>query len=400
MKLLKSVLAILLAAPVFGADGALPGQQGLRVHEWGTFTSVAGESGGPQAWTALSGPADLPCFVYHLGNRCIKCALPSTPILTPPTVTASTVRMETPVLYFYAPQRMTLSVSVDFPRGWITEWYPQASTVTPEIPPGTKLPPLGQGHIEWNQVVVSPGSQAIVPVGEGASHYYAARKTDSDPIAVSGQSEKLIFYRGIANFPVPLWARVMDETRIELRNTGDRALPLAILFENRGGKIGYRTTRELSGSLQVEMPELTTDLDRLKRELANALVDMGLYQKEALAMIETWRDSWFEEGMRVFYLMPRRNVDAVLPLTVNPAPAATERVFVGRVEILSPFVRQSLGAALASGDTATLARYGRFLEPFAQRIGGGAKANAATSAFFQARQEEERRQFNSPSCVR
>ena len=406
MTLLKSALAILLAAPVFGSDGATPAQQGLRVHEWGTFTSVAGESGGPQAWAPLSGPSDLPCFVYHLGNRCIKCVLPSTPPSTPPTVTTSTVRMETPVLYFYAPRRMTLSVSVDFPQGWITEWYPQASNVTPEIPPGTqaRLPgpggAPGGGHIEWNQVVVSPGSPATGPIGAGASHYYAARNTDSHPIAVSGQSEKLIFYRGIANFPVPLWARVLDDTRIELRNTGDRALPLTILFENRGGKIGYRATRELSGALQIEMPELTAGLDRLKLDLANALVDMGLYRKEALAMIETWRDSWFEEGMRVFYLMPRRNVDAVLPLAVNPAPAATERVFVGRVEILSPYVRQSLRSALSSGDTATLAQYGRFLEPFAQRIPGGATANPATSAFFQARYDEARRQFDSPSCVR
>jgi hypothetical protein len=127
MKLMKSALAILLAAPVFGADGAPPAQQGLRVHEWGTFTSVAGESGGPQAWTPLSGPSDLPCFVYHLGSRSIKSVLPSTPTLTPPTVTTSTVRMETPVLYFYnfyTSQRMTLSVSVDFPQGWITVWFP------------------------------------------------------------------------------------------------------------------------------------------------------------------------------------------------------------------------------------------------------------------------------------
>ena len=117
-------------------------------------------------------------------------------------------------------------------------------------------------------------------------------------------------------------------------------------------------------------------------------------------MIETWRDSWFEEGLRVFYLMPRRSVDTVLPLDVDPAPAAIERVFVGRVEILSPFLRQSLATALSIGDIATLGKYGRFLEPFAQRIPGGSTANPATSAFFQARYDEARRQFDSPSCVR
>ena len=37
-------------------------------------------------------------------------------------------------------------------------------------------------------------------------------------------------------------------------------------------------------------------------------------------MIETWRDSWFQEGMRIFYLVPRQTVDAVLPLKIAPAP--------------------------------------------------------------------------------
>jgi hypothetical protein len=103
--------------------------------------------------------------------------------------------------------------------------------------------------------------------------------------------------------------------------------------------------------------------------------------------------------MRVFYLMPRPNVDALLPLDIKPAPVAIDRVFVGRVEILSPYLRQSLAAALSSGNTAVLAKYGRFLEPFAARIGGGAPANPATAAFFQSRYDELRQQFQSPSCV-
>lgn len=402
MRLLKSVFALLLVAPIFGSDGTVSTPNGLRVHEWGTFTSVAGESGEPQPWAPLAGAADLPCFVYHLGNRDVKVVLPSTPSRPLPTLTSSIVRMETPVLYFYAAQRMTLSVHVDFPQGWITEWYPQASQISPTIPGGSGMTrfPVGQGHIEWNQVEVSPGLRTTGPTGEGASHYYAARKTDSEPLVVSGQPEKFIFYRGVANFPVPLWVKVLDDTKLELRNMGDRTLPLAILFENRGGRTGYRTVRELSGASQVNMPELSADPDSLKKDLANALVDMGLYPKEAQAMIETWSDSWFEEGMRVFYLMPRRNLDSVLPIVVNPAPEATARVFVGRVEVLSPFMRQSLGAALASGDTATLSKYGRFLQPFAERIPGGSTANPATAAYFQARYDEAQRQFDTPACVR
>jgi hypothetical protein len=49
MSLLKSAFAVFLAAPVFGADTLAP-DQSLIVHEWGTFTSVAGEVGAAVQW--------------------------------------------------------------------------------------------------------------------------------------------------------------------------------------------------------------------------------------------------------------------------------------------------------------------------------------------------------------
>src|SRR5687768_18150308 len=41
----------------------------LTVHEWGTFTTVAGTDGRAMDWLPLSGPTDLPCFVYHYQNN-------------------------------------------------------------------------------------------------------------------------------------------------------------------------------------------------------------------------------------------------------------------------------------------------------------------------------------------
>jgi hypothetical protein len=86
-------------------------------------------------------------------------------------------------------------------------------------------------------------------------------------------------------------------------------------------------------------------------------------------MIETWRDSWFEEGLRVFYILPRRKVDALLPISIAPAPKQLARVFVGRVELLSPKMRDEIGNALATGNTAVLKRYGRFLAAFLHEMG-------------------------------
>src|SRR5690349_13368681 len=103
MQLLKCSLALALTMPLFAAD-AIRAAQPFVTHEWGTFTSVAGEDGRAVDWAPLSGPADLPCFVARLD-------LDKSPKWFP-----GLVRMETPVLYFYPPQNMTLSVHVDFPQ--------------------------------------------------------------------------------------------------------------------------------------------------------------------------------------------------------------------------------------------------------------------------------------------
>ena len=132
----------------------------------------------------------------------------------------------------------------------------------------------------------------------------------------------------------------------------------------------------------VDPPVLTGSLDSLCGDLERILVDQGLYADEAHAMVETWRDTWFEEGSRVLYIVPRRFIDKILPLTIAPAPSQIVRVFVGRLEIVTPATTEAVKTALASSDEVTLNKYGRFLEPILQRVraehsestqGGGAR---------------------------
>jgi hypothetical protein len=391
MQVLKCAFAVLLAAPIFGSGGNP--DSGVTVHEWGTFTTIADGAGGSEPWSPLGGASDLPCFVMHLNSMQYK-MMPSGP--TAPATQTVTVRMETPVLYFYSPRKTTVSVGVDFPKGLITEWYPHASKVSPG--PQLQLPPVRNGHIEWNAIEIAPGSQPELPQGAGASHYYAARDTDADPVRIGQDREKLLFYRGIANFSAPLSARFTGDSSLELRNAGGDPLALAVLFENRGGHIGYRVMHGLRGAESIETPALTAGLDSLKKELADGLVSQGLYRKEADAMIETWHDSWFEEGMRVFYLVPRSLLDRELPLSIQPAPATIARVFVGREEILSPYMRDRLQTALSSGNTHTLDQFGRFLAPFMQQV----KANAAppVAGYLAAKSKQAQQEFYNPTCVK
>jgi hypothetical protein len=378
---LKPAIALALLCPLFSsllspllATDAVPPTAGLTVHEWGTFTSIASADGGSEPWVSLSPPADLPCFVYHLSAMCIKCG-------------ANRVRMETPVIYFYSTEPLVASVHVDLPSGLITEWYPQATQAS-RLEPGMTYG--NGGNIEWRAVQVLPGAVQEFPDNGDQSHYYAARETDSAPVRVGDQTEKLLFYRGIANFDIAIHPQFLPNGKLEIRNAGPAPVGFAMLFENRGGKIGYRVLHDLQGTTLLDSPDLTADSEALREQLARALVDAGLYSKEAAAMIETWRDSWFEEGMRIFYLVPRTTLDAVLPLKIAPAPTATERVFVGRVELLSPSMQRTISTALGLGDTNTLAKYGRFLRPFCDRIlkerSGVAIAPAATAFLARAAQ--------------
>src|SRR6266581_5591492 len=100
----------------------------LTVHEWGTFTAIAGNDGKATQWTPFTGPIDLPGFVEHLSDASLKPGL------------RGTIRMETPVLYFYSPRNVTVSVRVAFSKGLITEWYPHAAIVQPSgVLPDTAL---------------------------------------------------------------------------------------------------------------------------------------------------------------------------------------------------------------------------------------------------------------------
>ena len=95
-------------------------------------------------------------------------------------------------------------------------------------------------------------------------------------------------------------------------------------------------------------------------------------------MIKTWRDSWFEEGMRVFYILPRQTTDAVLPITIEPRPADLVRVLVGRAEVITPEMEKAVRAQVKLlndpspqvRETAAQAirEHGRFFEPILKSI--------------------------------
>ena len=105
-------LATVITAAIRLPSHAVPTLDQLAVHEWGTFTTVAGEDGRAIEWLPLSGPTDLPCFVEHFRNSNTIKILPTEDARLIDYETARSrlwgkVRMETPVLYFYGSARET-----------------------------------------------------------------------------------------------------------------------------------------------------------------------------------------------------------------------------------------------------------------------------------------------------
>jgi hypothetical protein len=336
----------------------------LIVHEWGTFTSIAGKDGVALEWRPLNGSTDLPKFVHTID----KAALGLRHAQTKAELTAA-VRMETPVIYFYADREMNVSTKVDFPRGKITEWYPQARAVATGI--------------NWGTMKIEPGAAFNLPADYSDNHYYAARETDAAPVQICAtngrnvEQEKFLFYRGVGTFDLPL-AVTLENSGLKLRNSGKAPLARVIVFENRDGKIGFQTVENFSGATTIDQPALDKNTDAVIQQLREALLGAGLYEKEADAMIKTWRDSWFEAGIRVFYILPRSTTDDVLPIQIDPQPNQLVRVLVGRTEVITPEMEKSVkeevsrlndGSAKVRADAAaTIRKYGRFYGPILKRI--------------------------------
>jgi hypothetical protein len=283
----------------------------------------------------------------------------------------------------------------------ITEWYPQATRVGPAYRPDGQ-PAISDSLIEWKGVAILPrdtqevAAASLIRVRDDpqTDHYYAARATDANLLRVSSASarngteyERDLFYRGLANVPGPLIATVdPNETQLTLATSGTETLNRLFVVTIRKGLMRYqrvdRVTPDRSTDVALDAEPfgaLEATRARLMEDMVKTLVAEHLYEKEARAMVDTWKHQWFaEEGSRVFYLLPRAWTDRVLPLEITPRPDRVVRVMVGRAELIMPSVERGLKdeiMAYKSGDAAAQERavanvsamkLGRFLMPAEQ----------------------------------
>jgi hypothetical protein len=395
MRKLLAVAALAIGLTAFSRADAPSGGK-LIVHEWGTFTNFAGSDGVYLDFRPLEG-SELPSFVF---DRQRQTSLTRKHMWSEKGFLVTRSRMETPVTYFYTDEPMAVNVQVDFPKGLLTEFYPPARLMEPMVQERERTPPIGNAFIDWGTVAVFPekdlpAERRMIPAVVDGNHYAAARETDSDIVWFSDRilgnfQEKFLFYRGAGNFEMPVTMRSLGDDRFEIRNAGREAIRSAFLVNiDAAGQVRFTELSQVGREpVTTALATEPTSLDSLGDAMVRALTAEGLYEKEARAMVKTWKTSWFgEAGTRLLYLVPRAQTDAILPLHVKPAPTSTVRVMVGRLEAMTPeqerHVKSLIGrlGAVDCADQEAAEReirgLGRFAEPALLRVArGGLDADA------------------------
>jgi hypothetical protein len=324
------VAGLLALSCCFAADPKLtdnPTKDGgkLVVHEWGTFSTFSGSDGKNLKFNPYDN--DLPDFVHGYLGRNSKAG----PL-------GGTISLETPVIYFYTDQPLTASVQVDFPKGTMTEWYPQAVRT--------------DRRLTWDGIKVLPGDTSNLLEEKKASRYYAARETDAVPLRVkfynrdegrlAAEQEKFLFYRGVGTFDMPLSVRAVADEKFTVEWKGKAPEEDLILVRVRANKVRFQPFRfehrsQGAAHAEVQLPAADSTQEKLGEMVVKLLTARGLREKEARAMVKTWRAAWFgEEGTRVLYLLPDEMTTELLPLKVEPKPKSLVRVLVGRHDVLTP----------------------------------------------------------------
>jgi hypothetical protein len=350
----------------------------LVVHEWGTLLAMSGSDG-----ISLDGMYHeehaLPSFVHARSKDQLRMQL-------------SQVKMETPVIYFYTPRVQRVQVEVGYPTGLWTQWYPQATTVRPGIVQAGSPPQTRDGNISWTVTVTPPAMKHNEPPATSSDALWNfARDVDAAYVTTQpGQGkadewERFIFYRGLGEAPMPMQVRLGSGRITASTSEADGVRHLFILrVENGRGAYAYAPSLTANAGLDQPVPEMSESrpldafIKQISDDVARSLVESGLYEKEARAMVNTWASSYFKtDGVRLLFVLPQSWTDRFIPMRINPAPQQLVRVMVGRMELLDAARERRAEDAirqLSSSDPAvrergfeTLRAEGRYVEPIVRR---------------------------------
>src|ERR1019366_952048 len=107
----------------------------------------------------------------------------------------------------------------------------------------------------------------------------------------NGEIEKFLFYRGIANFDVPIKVEFNTSGKLVITNTGSDKISYVVVYEKVDGQpanIWWSGSMEGSDFKTICKPSSATSASALNSEMSrfeDALVNAGLYHDEAQALL-------------------------------------------------------------------------------------------------------------------
>lgn len=249
-----------------------------------------------------------------------------------------------PVLYFHlAEGEVQVSVSATMTFGSMLERFPATAMRGPDL--------------RWDQVrivgracgattyptVGSPGCAGISDNYCEAAELAAYEASDASCLVVDGHDYNHLFYRGGGRgMSVPITVSRNGDT-LHVNNASNYAIPLALSITSdtvrgrdrratpavtirRFGRIPAGTGADFREAIPVDQA-----ITMVRAELGL----LGLTAPEIQAFMNAWEEAVFRApnvGTSVIYLLPPELVDAVSTLSLTPAPDATRRAMMVRVE--------------------------------------------------------------------
>jgi len=366
--MLTLATCLFLAAPFAHAQGS------LIVHEWGTITTRHSRDGTPQGRLNRIDPAEvLPAFVHRFEPQQTS-ATPQTSFrkgTDTPGRPDVTMRLETPVLYFYrdgnAAAPAAFDVSVQLRGGILNEFYPDAQASTGRdagrmeskiaaqaIKPGDPivLDDYLLGRLAWNGISLNPAAR---PPQTDSAIWNAPRNVRAEKLSTAaGEGEHYLFYRGVAHLEALLQTR-HSPSEVQLR--APRHLhwmpvpemtisQLWLVDVHADGALAFAAREQTTIAKHAPLAQLVgmkmfsaqqygnSQRAALRESMRSALINAGLYDDEADAMLATWNASYFQTaGLRVFYVVPREWIEYFLPLELS-VPHRSTRVLIGRIDLI------------------------------------------------------------------
>jgi hypothetical protein len=284
-----------------------------------------------------------------------------------------TMRLETPVLYFHPPagwrSDSPIDVTVRFRGGVVNEFYPNAAArveldverVRVKVAAGVikawdgaALNNYVVGELKWTGLTLRDS----VPVPRTRSHVWLAPRQAkaSGVVTASSEGERYLFYRGVAHLDA-LFQTTLNEGELRLRapdrllwlRSAKATIPAAWLVDVRGdGTIAFRAhgsmviSNAAPGQELARIPLFSSrdyaagNVAKLRQGMKQSLIASGLFDDEATAMLETWKESYFTSpGLRLLHIVPTEWIQYFLPLQISVPHVAT-RVLVGRIDLVEP----------------------------------------------------------------